>query len=126
MPYVRGKPAPRGCSGKKKHANGEYEAASVEVARSAAQQNERCQKERVRFHHPLRVRNRGAECMLDAGQSDVYHRSINECQAGTENCGGQYPCRSRDRDGWHRTSFGTRKRIAWIFQMVTPVSTNPF
>jgi hypothetical protein len=81
MPYVRGKPAPRGCSGKKKHANGEYEAASVEVARSAAKQNERCQKERVSFHHPLRVCNGGIERVLDTGQSDVYHRSIDERQA---------------------------------------------
>ena len=44
VPNIRGEAAPGGCGGKEKHANGEYETASVEVARGAAQQNERRQK----------------------------------------------------------------------------------
>ena len=55
MPNISGEAAPGGCGGEEEHADGKYEPASVEVARSAAQQDERRQKERIRFHHPLRV-----------------------------------------------------------------------
>jgi len=48
-------------------------------------------EQRVRFHHPLNVRQRDAKCRLQSWQFHVYNCSVNERHARTQNGRGQNP-----------------------------------
>ena len=66
-------------------------AAAVQIAQRSADQQQRRQEKRIRFHHPLNLRQRRMQGRLQRRQRHVHHRSVNECHARTENGRGQNP-----------------------------------
>ena len=91
LPDVGRESAPgRGC--REEHdAGGEDLAAAVQVSQRAADEEQRRQEKRVRFHHPLNVRQRRMQGRLQRRQRHVHDRAVNERHARTEDGRGQNP-----------------------------------
>ena len=84
LPDVGRQSAPgRGC-GEEHDAGGEDLAAAVQVSQRPADEEQRRQEERVRFHHPLNVRQGRMQGRLQRRQRHVHDRAVDERHARTE------------------------------------------
>ena len=91
LPDVGRQSAPGRGSGEEHNAGGEDLAAAVQVAQRPADEKQRRQEKRVRFHNPLNVRDGRMQGRLQRRQRHVHDRAVNERHARTEDGRGQNP-----------------------------------
>jgi hypothetical protein len=66
-------------------------APTVQVAQRPANEEQRREEKRIRFHNPLNASQVGMKVLLQGGQRDVHGGSVNKCHARTEDGRGQNP-----------------------------------
>jgi len=87
------KTAPGRCSGEENDAERKHTAASEAIARSTADEQERCEEQRERLDDPLRIRDRRSKAALQRRERDVDDGAVDERHARRENRGGEDPGR---------------------------------
>ena len=70
--------------GEEQHAGEKHALASELVAKRSADEDQRAEKQRVGFNHPLHVADRGMKVGLERGQRDVDDRAVEKRHARAE------------------------------------------
>jgi hypothetical protein len=97
-------------------------AAAIPVSQRAADEKQRRQKERVRFHDPLNLGNRRAQRRLQRRQRHIHDRAIDESHARAQDCCSQNP----RAVGWGGLLTGTGKYRAFVAGSSGDYAHNPF
>jgi len=87
----RSESAPHGCRREDSDTDGEDPTAPEPIPQRASQEQKGGEKERVRLHNPLKLRDRGFQLRLKDGESHADDRSVDEGHAGSEDGGRQHP-----------------------------------